>query len=202
MRQSSVKRDSIITFGISFVLFVYEVFLSRFFSAILAYNFVFIAISLATLGAGFGGYVAYRSGVAIYRACYLWLGMFAFAMLSAVFMMYILPFRGMWFYTVAAFPPFLIGGALIAAILQANYRQLHVVYFSDLVGAGLGAVCSVWFMNILDPVQTIFLLGTVVLLISFVLIVKHSSLRLKIIYILVLIIAIYNIIEESIKYYV
>ncbi|MCA4756933.1 spermine synthase [Mycolicibacterium fortuitum] len=199
MRQTSVKKDCIITFGISFVLFVYEVFLSRFFSAILAYNFVFIAISLATLGAGFGGYVAYRSALTIYRARYLWLGMFALVMLSAVFMMYIIPFRGMWFYAVTAFPPFLIGGALIAAILQAHHRQLHVIYFSDLVGAGLGAVCSVWFMNILDPVQTIFILGTVALFISFVLIAKHSTLRLKITYTLVLLIAIYNIIEPFSK---
>ncbi|MBN2981776.1 hypothetical protein [Cohnella algarum] len=51
------RKDLLVTFSAAFAFIVYEVFLSRFFSAVMEYHYVFLAVSLATLGIGLGGSV-------------------------------------------------------------------------------------------------------------------------------------------------
>ncbi|WP_336788289.1 spermine synthase [Paenibacillus sp. MMO-177] len=192
------QKDIVITFCTAFVLLVYEVFLSRFFSAVLDHNFVFLAISLATLGTGLGGYIAYRSAGRVYQLRFIWLGSFAVVLLLTVSLMYTVPFRGIWFYAVTAFLPFCVGGTILAAIIQAQRQHIHAVYFSDMIGAGLGAISSIWLMNVMDPVRTIYWLGAAVLLISFFW-MNTLRLPLKISCILVILIAAYTFIEPFSK---
>jgi hypothetical protein len=142
------------------------VFLSRIFSAILDYNYVFLAISLATLGVGLGGYLAYKWSGFIYRFRSEWLGLFALLLIVFVFAMYALPYLGIWSYAAMALVPFLAGGSLLAAIVQRQRDWIHAIYFSDLAGAGIGAGCSVWLMNIFGPMQTISLLSAALWMVS------------------------------------
>jgi hypothetical protein len=52
-------RNMVITFFVAFAIIVFEIFLSRLFAVILDYTFVFLVVSLATLGIGLGGCFAY-----------------------------------------------------------------------------------------------------------------------------------------------
>lgn len=193
------QKDIVITFCTAFVLLVYEVFLSRFFSAVLDNNFVFLAISLATLGTGFGGYIATRSAGRVYRSRLIGLSIFAFVLLITVFLMHTIPFRGIWFYAVTAFLPFFVGGTILAAIIQAHRQHIHAVYFSDLIGAGLGAISSIGLMNVMDPVRTIYWLGTMVLLMSSLWLMDQLRLPLKITCILVILTSAYTFVEPFSK---
>ena len=171
-----------ITFSAAFAFIVYEVFLSRIFSAILDYNYVFLVISLATLGVGLGGYLAYKWSGFIYRFRSEWLGLFALLLIVFVFAMYALPYLGIWSYAAMALVPFLAGGSLLAAIVQRQRDWIHAIYFSDLAGAGIGAGCSVWLMNIFGPMQTISLLSAALWMVSSAFLAGIVTKRLKVFY--------------------
>ncbi|MFS0728388.1 spermine synthase [Paenibacillus sp. 1P07SE] len=157
----------LLTFCTAFAFIVYEVYLSRFFSAILDYTFVFLAISLATLGIGLGGYLAYKAGRGLYNFRYIGLGLFGLCIIVSTLAMYMMPYVGLWFYSPMAFIPFLAGGSLLAAIIQEQREHVRAIYFSDLSGAGIGAASSIWLMNVVTPLQTISLISALLVLVSF-----------------------------------
>lgn len=163
----SIRKDVSITFLASFVLIVYEVFLSRYFAAIMDYNFVFLSISLATLGIGLGGCLASKTGAVIYQNRNLWLGAYSLVLLTVVYLMYVLPFMNIWFYSAAALLPFGLGGALLAAIIQSQHQRIRLIYFGDLTGAGVGAASSIWLMNVINPIRTISVLSAALMMASF-----------------------------------
>lgn len=194
------RKDMLITFSAAFAFIVYEVFLSRFFAVILDYNFVMLAISLATLGIGFGGYLAFISDGVIYKYRNEWLGFFSLLMLVSVFVMYVLPYAGIWLYSAAAFFPFLAGGSLLAAVLQGQSERIRILYFSDLAGAGIGAVCSIWFMNVFNPMQTICLLSASLFTVSFSLSFRSATSQKKVILTVLVAALLFNGIQPFSKY--
>jgi hypothetical protein len=165
--EHSTKKDIIITFFSAFSLIVFEIFLSRFFAVILNYNYVFLVISLATLGIGLGGFMAYKSHERFNELRNPMLGLFALSMIAVVFIVYVMFFKGIIFYSFLALIPFLLGGYILAGIMQSRHDQIHIIYFSDLVGAGLGAVGSIFLMNAMNPIQTIGLLSLVMFYVYF-----------------------------------
>lgn len=181
-RTGTLGKDAMLTFTGAFAFIVYEVFLSRIFSAILDYNYVFLAISLATLGVGLGGYFAYKWSGFIYRFRSECLGLFALLLIVFVFAMYALPYLGIWYYALMALLPFLAGGSLLAAIVQRQRDWIRTIYFSDLAGAGIGAGCSVWLMNLFGPVQTISLLSAALWFVSSAFLAENVRKRWKVFY--------------------
>lgn len=171
----------LITFSAAFAFIVYEVFLSRFFAAILDYSYVFLTIALATLGIGLGGCWAYKSLGAIYKFRSEWLGLFSIVMIISVFVMYALPYQGIWFYSAAALLPFFAGGCLLAAIIQGQHGRIRAIYFADLAGAGIGAVCSIGLMNVFNPIHTVSLLSAALFLLGFIN-AKHPMKWMKALY--------------------
>ncbi len=155
------QRDAIMTFAAAFSFIVYEVFLSRFFAVISDNNYVFLTISLATLGIGLGGFMAYKTAGRIYQFRNVWLGLFALFLIVSVFVLYVFPYQGIWFYSPVALLPFFTGGALLAAIMQQHKQQIRLIYCADLAGAGIGAVSSIVLMSLFDPITTISLLAAI-----------------------------------------
>jgi hypothetical protein len=156
--------DMALLFLISYSAIVYEVFLPRFFSVILDYNFVFLVISLATFGLGLGGYVSFLMINKWKRYKQRLVLIYAFSIAVVVNGMYVLPFQGVWFYSLFALIPFFLSGWLLSGIFQEHHREVHSYYFSDLIGAGLGAVLSILLMNELNPIRTISLLTFILFL--------------------------------------
>ncbi|NHN33178.1 spermine synthase [Paenibacillus agricola] len=155
-------KDVIITFFIAFTLIVYEVFLSRFFATIMDYNYVFLVVSLATLGIGIGGYFAYSQITKhpLLRNHHI-LGWYAVSIAAVIFTMYILTFVGIFFYAGMALIPFFLGGLVLADLMQRHRDHIGLMYFSDLAGGGLGAVSSIFLMDSLNPLQTIGLISLI-----------------------------------------
>ena len=150
--------DTIITFVTAFSLIVYEVFLTRFFAAIMDYNYVFLVVSLATLGIGIGGFLSYSRFSFRINVIHL-SALYAISIATIVFSMYVFSFIGILLYAGMALFPFLLGGLLLASLMQRQHDNIGFMYFSDLTGAGFGAIASVILMNAINPLQTINLIS-------------------------------------------
>ena len=173
--------DMLIIFSVSFSTIVYEVFLPRFFSVILDYNFVFLVISLATLGLGLGGFFTFylKDKSKSFGLKHRIIGMYATSIVVVVNGIYVLPYQGIWFYSLLALIPFFLSGWLIAGMMQEHYREVNRLYFSDLLGAGLGAVGAIFLMNELNPIRTISLLSLLLFATYYLLSVRKMHYALK-----------------------
>lgn len=189
---ASIRKDMSLTFGAAYALIVYEVCLSRFFSALFENHAVFIAITLATLGIGIGGYLSSRTPGDLYRLRSEWLGGFSLVLVVVVLIMYGMPYFGIWYYSAMAILPFLVGGMLISCVMQNRHLEVSVLYFSDLAGAGLGAVSAIPLMNLTSPLQTIFLLSASLFAMSLFTRANKSSFRKSAVYFLLLFFLLYN----------
>lgn len=110
LQPRAVVKDMTVVFFSSLAMIIFEIFLSRFFSVILDYNYVFLIISLATLGIGVGGYLAYKWNERFIEMSTSILGIFAVSMMLVVLTMYALPYQGIVFYALCAILPFILGG--------------------------------------------------------------------------------------------
>ncbi|MCY9659484.1 spermine synthase [Paenibacillus chondroitinus] len=150
-----IKKGMVITCVTAFSLIIFEICLSRFFAVILDNNYVFLVISMATLGIGFGGYAAYQIKHHLYKRIHQIAIIYLISVMSTTVVMYVLPHLGVIIYVCLSFIPFLLGGMLVAGMMQHHSQHIHMLYFSDLVGAGLGAVAAIFLMDIFNPIQTV-----------------------------------------------
>lgn len=188
----NVAKDMISLFFISFSVIVYEVFLPRFFSVILDYSYVFVAVSLATLGVGLGAYLAIRF-VHRFASLINWImGIYALSIIAVTHIIYLLTYKGILFYSILAFIPFLLSGWLVSGIIQQRKQEVSRYYFADLLGAGLGAAGAILLMNAINPIRTIGLLSLMIFFNYYVLSFRQSSFPVKMLNSLVLIFLGYN----------
>ena len=163
-RRKELYKDVSVTFIFAFSMIMYEIFLTRLFAVLLDYNYAFLVISLATLGIGLGGYLAYQLRwifPIIYSHILIWL---VLLMASITVLMYIIPFQGLVFYSILTCILFLFMGYVLASLFQKWYGHIHLFYFVDLMGGGLGTILSIFLMNELSPIKMI---STLVLLTFF-----------------------------------
>lgn len=152
-------------FTVSLSVLAFEITLTRLFAAVLAYHFVFAAVSIGLLGLGLGGVLLAwlpreKDGVAALRR----LGLFSFGeavtLVSALvfFRTYpnadrLLPFA------LAALPPFLFAGLFLGLALRRFAAAGSRVYFADLVGAATGSLGVVFLLQVFGPPATVVLLA-------------------------------------------
>ncbi len=134
----------------------YQVILTRLLSAVLAYHFSFLAVSLSLLGTGAGAMVVYlRSdwfGGAVGGHLAKWSLVFAATMLAVPIFVaaidlnatglfqWLVAFSGVC--SVAALPP-IASGIVVALVLSRYAENIGSAYAADLVGAGVGALIAV-----------------------------------------------------------
>ncbi len=157
-------------FAVSLSVLTFEIALTRLFAAILAYHFVFAAVSLGLLGLGLGGVLLAAlpreaDGAAALRR----LGLFALGealtlVVSLTFFLRypdadrLLPFA------LAALPPFLVAGLFLALSLRRFAAAGSRVYFADLAGAATGSLGAVFLLQALGPPVAVLLLAGLVAL--------------------------------------
>src|SRR5262245_558171 len=124
---------------------VFEIGLTRIYSATIWYHFAFIAISIALLGWGLGGMVVHllkRRGVGTIDhaaaaalayglslpACLWWLAQFPFEL------------SRLQFYFVIPLAPFLLAGVTLSIVFDLNRERASRLYVVDLLGASVGAL--------------------------------------------------------------
>ncbi|WP_410514341.1 spermine synthase [Paenibacillus sp. BR2-3] len=193
-------KDMMIMFIVSFTMIVYEVFLPRLFSVILDYNYVFLVISLATLGLGLGGFLSYyfmhRFDVLKHRI----VGIYAISMVTVVYIIYLLSYKGILFYSIIALIPFFLSGWVIAGIMQQHHKEIRLLYFSDLVGAGLGAAGAIFLMNTINPIRTIGLSSLLLFCTYFSLSFRKAGYGMKAVNTVVLLLLVVNLSRPLVDY--
>ncbi len=173
-------------FLISLAAIVLEVSYTRVFSFKLAYYFTYLIIGIALLGLGAGAvavstFPGLRArgpertvalcGVAGAVAVLLSYLVVAYLQVNAVDMVKAISSGEtaiFWseagklgFLCFSLFTPFLAVGVAIAVILSGDAARINQLYFSDLVGAGLGCALVVPLMNLLSPPGCVALAGMI-----------------------------------------
>lgn len=149
-------------------LFIYETVLTRLFSVILSYNLVFIVISLAILGSGLGGIIAYnmlnnrkyKENILVVSAIIL-----PISFIISLSIMYFLPFvPAFYLYIPAAVLPFILGGIITSIIFEKKPTNSSGLYFMDLIGSAIGSLLIIKLMNsfgYLRSVIAVIILATI-----------------------------------------
>jgi Spermidine synthase len=160
------KRALLSVFLISLSVLAFEVALTRIFSVMLSYHFVFAVVSVAMLGLGAGGLLFKRWGTALPdRAVWISALLFSVALAVSVALILTLPiyaskalagFR-FWVYIGLAAAPFFAAGFTMSGLFQRFAGRSSLLYGADLLGAAAAAFAVVPAMNAFDPVKVVFL---------------------------------------------
>ena len=124
---------------------VLEVGLTRIYSASIWYHFAFVAISVALLGWGLGGFTVHvlkRSRRLTMNSAALVTLLYAGAIPLCLWLLVRFPFEldRLPLYFLAPLLPFFLAGMALSIIFDLNRASSGSLYFADLVGAALGAV--------------------------------------------------------------
>ncbi|HUU46060.1 MAG TPA: hypothetical protein VM118_10045 [Acidobacteriota bacterium] len=160
-------RFYVVIFLICFATLVFELSLVRLFSVIMFYHFAFLAVSLALFGLGAAGLYVFvfrrRFSPAslertVMSACIL----FALAVPGGMAIILRIPialnYSGgnivrLFVIYFASLIPFLCSGLAISVILFHRANDISRLYFWDLTGAALGAMCTVPLLNAIGPID-------------------------------------------------
>jgi len=153
---------AVAVFLVSVTVIAFELALTRCFSVLLRYHFVFLIVSVATFGLGAGGLVDYvllrrkmgqthfptSENVSVPFSGLAWLATLL-APLPAVSVL--LLFRSpiarhltnLWAVALSATPPFLVAGIFLSCVLRSFARQGGRLYGADLMGAATGSLAII-----------------------------------------------------------
>ena len=135
-------------FFISLSLLIYQIVLTRLFSAILLYHYVFLVTSFAVFGLGLGGIAIYKARLFLSQDIGAQCSLLSFATGVSCFIVFsVITFSpylgGIVPYAVISIIPFIIGGMLIALLFSRAAGQSGMLYGADLLGAAVGCILSV-----------------------------------------------------------
>jgi hypothetical protein len=124
---------------------MFEIGLTRIFSATIWYHFAFVAISVALLGWGLGGFALHllrdRIRLTLGKAGVLTL-LYAGAIPLCLWLIVRVPFHPdrLIFYFVVSLLPFLLAGMALSMVFALGRENAAELYFADLLGASAGAL--------------------------------------------------------------
>ena len=171
-------------FFISVSLFVYQIVLTRLYSAVFSYHYVFLITSFAIFGLGIGSIIAYqiRSGNnqgsqilnrirqhANQNSIEARLGKGAVILtLGYIFVFaldYTLPFaNSILVNIVLGTVPFIIGGYLFSILFTEFSGISGKLYFADLIGSGVGSIAVISLLDQAGMFRTVLLVCFIALL--------------------------------------
>ncbi|HEX5702221.1 MAG TPA: hypothetical protein VFX97_03280 [Pyrinomonadaceae bacterium] len=138
-------RTRIAVFLITLSGLILEVGLTRIYSASIWYHFAFVAISVALLGWGLGGFTVHllkqRKPLSIHAAALTTL-LYAGAIPLCLWLLVRYPFEmdRLPLYFLAPLLPFFLAGMALSIVFDIHRAVAGSLYFWDLIGAALGAV--------------------------------------------------------------
>jgi len=126
---------------------MFEIGLTRIFSATIWYHFAFVAISVALLGWGLGGFalhlLRHRIQLSLAKAGTLTL-LYAATLPLCLWLIVRVPFHPdrLVFYFVVSLLPFLLAGMALSMVFAMGREASGELYFADLLGASVGALAA------------------------------------------------------------
>ncbi|RKD31788.1 hypothetical protein [Thermohalobacter berrensis] len=141
-------------------LFIYEILITRLFSTILHYHFVFLTASLAILGIGFGGLIVYKNKNRYKNSLLAFI--LSLSYIVCVLFIYKLPYINVYIiYSLISSIPFVFGGMIISKVFLENNGQVNKLYFADLLGSTLGSVLIIPIMDYFGFMVTLFIVSII-----------------------------------------
>jgi predicted membrane-bound spermidine synthase len=145
---------------------IFEIVLTRLFSATIWYHFTFVAMSVALFGWGIGGFALELSGLRAQpdRAAraLLWFAAL-FGVSVPLFLVLFLSRPAspdhLELYFVGALIPFLFGGMALALSFQLFGHDTNRLYFADLLGASMGTLLVPLLLGTLGAETTVLTIG-------------------------------------------
>lgn len=124
---------------------VFEVGLTRIYSASVWYHFAFVAVSVALLGWGLGGFTVHllkRKMKMSLNAAAVITAIYAAAIPLCLWLLVRFPFEmeRLPLYFLAPLAPFFLAGMALSILFALHRAEAGSLYFADLVGAAMGAV--------------------------------------------------------------
>ncbi|MCS7025303.1 MAG: hypothetical protein NZV14_10915 [Bryobacteraceae bacterium] len=145
---------------------VLELSLTRIFSVIFYYHFAFLAVSIALFGLGAGGVLSYAlsswQGKVFPKLGWLSTLNGVAVPLALIFLLTRGKELSNWQLAAVYFScalPFLIAGIVVSSAIAETIQRVDRVYFFDLLGAGLGCLVLVPFLNLLGGPNTVIASG-------------------------------------------
>ncbi len=150
---------------------MFEIGLTRIFSATIWYHFAFVAISVALLGWGLGGFALHlaRGRVAFTRErAALLTFVYGLSIPLSLWSIVRLPFHPdrLSFYFAASLLPFLLAGMALSMLFAIERHNAGSLYFADLLGASLGALAVTFVLSWLGGENAVLLVAIAPLLAS------------------------------------
>src|SRR5438105_8572704 len=143
--QRATYPTKIASFLITFAVLILEVGLTRIYSASIWYHVAFVAISVALLGWGLGGFTVHllkqRVRLSMDTAALVTL-LYAGAIPVCLWLLARFPFEmeRLPLYFLAPLLPFFLAGMALSIVFDLQRAVAGSLYFADLVGAAVGAV--------------------------------------------------------------
>jgi hypothetical protein len=131
---------------------IFEIGLTRIYSATIWYHFAFIAVSVALLGWGLGGLALHllrrRLVPTMEKAAVLAL-FYGITIVICLWMIVKFPFRIelLPLYFIAPLVPFFLAGTALSMIFLLRREIASTLYFADLIGASLGALAITFLLQ-------------------------------------------------------
>lgn len=131
---------------------MFEIGLTRIFSAAIWYHFTFIAISVALLGWGLGGFVVHllkkRVAFSLDRVALTTL-LYAASIPICLWLIVRTPLHPdrLAFYFAVSLVPFFLAGTSLSMVFDLKRSIADRLYFADLVGASGGALLITWLLS-------------------------------------------------------
>jgi hypothetical protein len=144
---------------------ILEVGLTRIYSASIWYHFAFVAISVALLGWGLGGFTVHllkrKKPLSMNLAAIL-TTLYALAIPLCLWLLVRYPFDmdRLPLYFLAPLLPFYLAGMAISIVFDLRRAEASSLYFYDLIGAALGAVLVTLLLHLLGG-ETALLVGAI-----------------------------------------
>jgi len=144
---------------------VFEIALTRIYSATIWYHYAFVAVSVALLGWGLGGVTLHllrRFQLPTVDKAALLAAGYAAAIVICLWVIVQFPFRldRLPLYFIAPLVPFFFAGMALSMIFHLNPHFAPTLYFADLLGASLGALIVTVFLEWFGSESTLLIVAT------------------------------------------
>jgi len=158
---------------------VLEVGLTRIYSAVIWYHFAFVAISVALLGWGLGGFTVHllkRKVPLSMNMAGLVTALYAITIPLCLWLLVQFPFdmSRLSLYFIAPLVPFFLAGMALSIVFDLHRAVAGALYFADLIGAAIGAVLVTLLLHVLGG-ESALMAGAIAPAIAAVLLITSSE---------------------------
>jgi len=166
---------------VSAVVICFEIISTRISSLIFVQNYAFIILSLAILGLGSGGIYSFykikpeEESAKSSKIFGLFIFLSGISLIFFIVLEVFLSITNPYVYFFFLFIPFFFAGIVYAEFFRNYANAGFKIYASDLIGAALGSILSIYIFNLFNAANTVLFLA----LVLFILSVSYSNVKKK-----------------------